>query len=132
MRPKSQRLSNIFLYQFTLIPICFGMSDSIHLLFLWTRLICESEIVPPIGSSVTRVISHLWILGFSIICESVKDQKDVIVDWQDGGRSFHLYENDDNSSALIGDVKIDRIHLGGTGVAVWSIGFNAICKVYSW
>lgn len=76
------------------------------------------------------------MLGSSIICESVENRKskpaNAIVDWQDGDRTYYLYESTANSSALAGDEEIDRIHLGGTGAAVWSIRNNAICKVHAW
>lgn len=91
--------------------------------------------VPPIEVSVARVNPNRWILGSSIICESVEDQKlkptNTIVNWQDNGRTFYLQENTD-SSTLAGDVEIDRIHFAGTSAAVWSIGNNVICKVHAW
>lgn len=75
------------------------------------------------------------MLGSSIICESAENRKskpaNAIVDWQDGDRTYYLYESTANSSALAGDGEIDRIHLGITG-AVWSIVNNAICKVHAW
>lgn len=61
---------------------------------------------PLIGVSVTRVNSHRWIFGSSIICERVEDPKlkptNAIVHWQDGSSTLYLRENTE-SLALIGD-----------------------------
>lgn len=90
---------------------------------------------PLIGVSITRVNSHRWIFGSSIICERVEDSRlkptNEIVHWQDGDSTFYLRKNTE-SLALAGDSEIDRIHLAGTSAAVWSIGDIAICKVHGW
>lgn len=115
-------------------PSCSGRSPIASIVLrIW--LSCDSEMDPPIGASVTRVNSHRWILGSSIICEKAEDSKlkptNEIVHWQDGGSTFYLRENTE-SLGLAGDSDIDRNYLAGTQVAAWSIGDNAICKVHSW
>lgn len=111
------------------------VSDCIYFLCLQTRLTFDSEMDPPIEVSVTRVNPDRWILGSSIICESVEDRKlkpaNAIVDWQDGGRTFYLRENTDSSTSA-GDAEIDIIQHASTRSAIWSIGNNAICKVNAW
>lgn len=93
--------------------------------------------IPPIGSSVARIDIHRWIMGSSIICEKVTNPvskpENAIIDWQDGDNTFYLRERRRNDSSMSeGDPDIDRIHVGGTSAAVWSIGSKAFCKVHAW
>jgi hypothetical protein len=92
---------------------------------------------PPIDVSVTRINSHRWTMGSSIVCEKVTNPEskpsNAISSWQDGGSTFYLRRrNRDDLSALEGDAQVDRIHEGGTSAAVWRIGDNAFCKVHAW
>lgn len=95
---------------------------------LWIWLTFDSEMIPPIEVSVTR-ISHCWNFGSSIICKRVRNPKfkpaNAIIDWQDGGSTFYLREKTDFSTSE-GDATTDRIHVGGTSAAVWCIGDHAI------
>ncbi|KAK4039979.1 hypothetical protein C8A01DRAFT_36029 [Parachaetomium inaequale] len=86
------------------------------------------EMGPPIKTSIARISPRRWILGSSMVCESVRDPAskpaDAIIDWQDGGDIFYLRKSTANDLSG-GDVDIDRVHTGGTSAAVWCLGENA-------
>ncbi|KND88703.1 hypothetical protein TOPH_06604 [Tolypocladium ophioglossoides CBS 100239] len=90
---------------------------------------------PPITVSVTRINPHRWILGSSIICETIKNPEakpvNAIIDWQAGGNTFYLQKRTANDLPD-GDTEIGRIHVGGTSAAVWCLGENTFCKAHAW
>jgi len=90
---------------------------------------------PPIGASVHRLTSDLWILGSSRVCERVTtlNPSNTIISWEDHDGTFCLRELVEEDLLFAEDgLDMGLVHKGGTSAAVWSIGPNAFCKVKAW
>jgi hypothetical protein len=102
----------------------------------WHRwLTPNSEMTPPIGTSVRRLTPDRWMLGSSKVCERVTtiNPSNGIISWEDGEGTFYLRERVEEDLLLPeGGLDTGLVHEGGTSAAVWSIGTNAFCKVKAW
>lgn len=56
------------------------------------RLILDSEITPPIGTSGRRLSPDRWMLGSSKVCErgTLLNPSNAIISWEDGDSIFCL------------------------------------------
>lgn len=71
-----------------------------------------------------------------MVCEQLPNTEPrpagiVLADWHDGDSTFYLRQRTAHDTSE-GDTEIDRIHLAGTGAAVWCLGGNTICKAKAW
>ena len=100
------------------------------------RLILNSEMTPPIGTSVHCITPDRWILGSSKVCEraTTKIPSNTIISWEDGEGTFYLRERVEEDDLLLPENSIETglVHQGGTSAAVWSIGSSTFCKVKAW
>ena len=107
-----------------------------RVLTLNRRLILNSEMTPPIGTSVHCLTPDRWILGSSKVCEraSTRIPPNAIISWEDGEGTFYLRERVEEDDFLLTENSIETgsVHQGGTSAAIWSIGSSAFCKVKAW
>jgi hypothetical protein len=95
---------------------------------------------PAVGQSIVKIAPTQWLIGSSMICESgLKVPPETMVARWIGNEGLTYYLS---KSSTLHDLGLseeskselsrnDRVHLGGTGAAVWAFG-NVHVKAKAW